>query len=178
MNPPEQRPTISAEAAVASPPASTTALLPVTVDKPLFQKSCHLTANVGAGPNARLRVRTWLTVGHWSGDIDKAARIADKLVDNAVRHGKPLPDDRVALRVIGLADTGELVIEVEDALSDFPGFEEVAHQAHDVQETRTGLWWVAHYHGRLFWDVMKDVDGLVVGKTVQALLPVTWKDSQ
>ncbi|MEU1457350.1 hypothetical protein [Streptomyces avermitilis] len=126
-----------------------------------------------AGPNARLRARTWLTIGHWRGNVDAAARVADKLVDNAVRHGKPFADGCIPLRLIVAADTHELLIEVDDAYPQFPSFDEAANQSGEVRGTPTGLWWVAHYGGRLSWDVKRSVDDVIVGKTAQAILPIT-----
>ncbi|MFF3617492.1 hypothetical protein [Streptomyces sp. NPDC002580] len=156
------------------PRASAATLLPFTEDNPRFPQFWPLTANEGAGPNARLRMRPWLTYARWSGNIDQAARVADKLVDNAVKHGKPLPGDIVTLRVFGLPETNELAIEAEDALPEFPEFEKVANQSGEPQGVPKGLWWVAHYHGRLTWDVTKDDGGLIIGKRVQAVLPATW----
>ncbi|MFF7169691.1 hypothetical protein [Streptomyces pseudovenezuelae] len=104
--------------------------------------------------------------------MDIAARVADKLVDNAINHGEPFPDGTVTLRLIVDAKTRELFIEVDDAFRDFPGFADVANQNGHVEGKPTGLWWVAHYKGCLSWDVKKDDDGHAVGKTVQAVLPV------
>ncbi|MFD9461144.1 hypothetical protein [Streptomyces sp. NPDC060027] len=178
MNPPTQRPPTPAEAAAAPPRASTATLLPLTEESPRFLQFWPLAATHNAGPNARLRMRPWLTVARWNGNIDQASRVADKLVDNAVKHGKPLPGGIVYLRVFGLPETNELVIEVEDALPEFPGFEQVANQSGEVQGPPKGLWWVAHYRGRLFWDVKSDDCGLAVGKTVQAIIPATWDGSE
>ncbi|KPI22954.1 hypothetical protein QFZ56_002618 [Streptomyces achromogenes] len=141
-------------------------------EKPAFDWSTSLLANEAAGPNARVRTRTWLTIGHWHGNVDIAARVTDKLVDNAVKHGKISAPARIPLRMAVIPETHELMIEVDDASPDFPGFNEVAKQSGEVRGTPTGLWWVAHYRGRLSWDV-KSVDGETVGKTVQAILPVT-----
>ncbi|MEU3788512.1 ATP-binding protein [Streptomyces fructofermentans] len=144
---------------------------------PRFLQFWPLTATVHAGPNARLRMRPWLTMSRWPGNIDQAARVADKLVDNAVKHGKPLQGGYVHLRVFGLPETDELAIEVEDGLPEFPGFEEAAAQSGEVQGRPKGLWWVAQYRGRLCWGTRVDDDGQIVGKTVQALLPATWDGS-
>ncbi|MGW3668570.1 hypothetical protein [Streptomyces sp. NPDC005141] len=177
MNPPEQPATATADRAAAPPHASTATLLPLTEDNPRFLQFWPLAATQSAGPNARLRMRPWLTYARWTGNIDQAARVADKLVDNAVQHGKPLPGNMVYLRVFGLPETNEMVIEVEDALPEFPGFEQAANQSGEVQGAPTGLWWVAHYHGRTTWDVTRD-GGLVVGKKVQAIIPATWDGSK
>ncbi|MGW3669273.1 hypothetical protein [Streptomyces sp. NPDC005141] len=177
MNPPKQRPATPGTGA-APPHASTAALLPLTEDSPRFHQVWPLPASALAGPGARIRMRSWLTMSDWNGNIDQATRVADKLVDNAVKHGNPLPGDIVFLRVFGLPKTDELVIEVEDALPDFPGFEQAAHQSGEVHGTPTGLWWVHHYRGRLFWDVHRDDGGLVVGKKVQAIIPATWDGSE
>lgn len=177
MNPPEHRTSTPTDAAGAPPHAGAVTLLPRTTDSPTFLQSCHLTANASAGPNARIRVRTWLTMGRWAGNVDQGSRVADKLVDNAVRHAKAFPIDGgvVTLRVFGFADTGDLAIEVDDALPRFPGFSQVANLSSEVQGPPKGLWWVAHYRGRLSWDVKRDVTRTVIGKTVQALIPQTWE---
>ncbi|MFM9629827.1 MULTISPECIES: ATP-binding protein [Streptomyces] len=147
-------------------------LLPLeSQDQPAFRWNTTLLANEGAGPNARLRARPWLTTGHWSGDIDIAARVADKIVDNAVRHGRPFADGCVPLRLIVDASTHELLVEVDDAYPEFPGFERVANQYGKPSGRPSGLWWVAHYRGRVSWDVKRGGDGVIVGKTVQAILP-------
>ncbi|MGQ4344100.1 hypothetical protein [Streptomyces sp. SAS_275] len=154
------------------------ALLPLAAEDAALRYSTSLIANQGAGPNARLRVRPWLTVGRWTGNVDQAARVADKLVDNAIRHGVALPDDLVILRLIVLDATQELLIEVDDALPGFPDFERVANQSGEPNGKPTGLWWVAHYHARLAWDVRRDADDAVIGKTVQAILPASWGGSE
>lgn len=191
MNPPKQRATTPADAAAAPPPeassvsdlnaagaspaTATATLLPLTTEEPRFRWGTSLVANEGAGPNARLRARPWLTIGHWTGNVDQAARLADKLVDNAVRHGKSFSDGCVVLRMTVLTETDELLIEVDDAAPDFPNFHEVANQTGEPKGVPTGLCWVAHYRGRLAWDVKRNVDDVIVGKTVQAILPATWE---
>ncbi|MGW1728902.1 hypothetical protein ACWCQK_39315 [Streptomyces sp. NPDC002306] len=172
MNPPEHRTSAPSDVAAAPPDASTVTLLPLEAET-RFRWSTSLVANAGAGPNARLRVRPSLTMGHWHGNVDTAARVADKLVDNAVRHGGSLDDGCVVLRLSVLAETGELLIEADDGLPGFPGFEDVADQSAEPKGTPKGLRWVAHYGGRLSWDVLLSADDVVVGKTVQAILPAT-----
>lgn len=153
--------------------ATATLLPPRLEEKPAFEWSTALLANGGAGPNARLRARPWLRTGHWRGNTDIATRVADKLVDNAVRHGGPFNDGCVSLHLIVSEDTRELLVEVDDANPEFPDFEKVANLSGEPDGRPTGLWWVAHYRGRMSWDVKRDVDGTVVGKTVQAILPLT-----
>jgi hypothetical protein len=154
------------------PQLAVVTLLPLeTEEQPAFRWNTTLLANEGAGPNARLRARPWLTIGHWRGSIDIAARVADKIVDNAVRHGKPFADGCIPLRLIVDANTHELLIEVDDAYPEFPGFEKVANQYGKPSGKPPGLWWVAHYRGRLSWDVKRGADDAIVGKTVQAILP-------
>ncbi|MFE1289659.1 ATP-binding protein [Streptomyces sp. NPDC058751] len=154
------------------PSTAPTTLLPLRTEaKPAFEWSTILRADAGAGPNARLRVRPWLTVARWQGDVDVAARVAAKLVDNAVRHGKPLTDGCVSLHLIVTPDTHELLIEVDDDYPEFPDFEKAATQSRAVSGTLTGLGWVTRYQGRLSWDVRRDAHDEVVGKTVQAVLP-------
>jgi anti-sigma regulatory factor (Ser/Thr protein kinase) len=165
VNPPNQQPVDTSEAAVPTTDlsandgesqATPVTLLPLqTEEQPVFAWGTSLLANAGAGPNARLR----------------AARVADKLVDNAVRHARPFTDGCVVLRLTVTPDTHELLVEVDDAYPEFPDFEKVANQVGEPEGQPTGLWWVAHYQGRLSWDVKRNADGEVVGKTVQAILP-------
>ncbi|WP_329331184.1 hypothetical protein OG866_00100 [Streptomyces sp. NBC_00663] len=104
--------------------------------------------------------------------MDIAARVADHLVDNATVHGRSFDNGTITLRLIIDVTTRELLIEVDDALPAFPGFGEAADQSRAVRGRPHGLWWVAHYGGRLSWDVTKDEQGEHTGKTVQAVLPV------
>ncbi|MEU9139478.1 hypothetical protein AB0D33_26570 [Streptomyces sp. NPDC048404] len=92
-------------------------------------------------------------------------------------HAGEQPRFQQTWRVFGLFDSNDLAIEVEDAFPDFPRFEEFSNQSGEARGTPTGLWWVALYRGRLSYDVTKDDEGVVVGKTVQALIPPTWDGS-
>jgi anti-sigma regulatory factor (Ser/Thr protein kinase) len=112
-------------------------------------------------------------MARWSGNINIAARIAQQLADNAVRHGLPFHDGCVVLRLVVLSSE-QLLIEVDDARPEFPGFEEVTGEDHQIGR---GLWWVRYYHGRLTWRPKTDEDGTVVGKTVRAFVPLTWRES-
>lgn len=149
--------------------AATTPLPLRTEIEPAFSWRVSLVASAACGLLARQRVRPALTMARWEGNVDIAARVADKLVDNAIVHGKPFGDGTVTLRLIIDATTRELLIEVDDALPDFPDFAAVVNQSSTLRGTPPGLWWVAHYQGR---DVMKAEDGQLSGKTVQAILPV------
>jgi hypothetical protein len=152
------------------------ALLPLQADdEPAFTWTTKLVANEAAGPNARLRTRPRLTMSNWCGNIDAAARVADKLVDNAARHGKPLEGGYVKLRLTVLRRTDELLIEVDDGYPDFPNFDQAVASGSEPGQGAHGLWWVLHYRGRLAWDVKRNDDGETVGKTVQAVLPPTWE---
>jgi hypothetical protein len=138
--------------------------------RPRYSFETPLLASNAAGPNARLRVRPRLTEARWSGNIDVAARVAHQLIDNAVRHGRPFHNGCVVLSLTVL-NSEQLLIEVDDARPEFPGFEEVTGPDHRIG---CGLWWVRHYHGRLTWHPKTDTDGTVVGKTVRAQVPVGW----
>ncbi|MEU9314055.1 hypothetical protein [Streptomyces sp. NPDC048256] len=152
-------------------------LLPLAPEEePPFTYSVRLQANEMAGPNARLRARTQLTIAHWAGNVDAASRVCDKLVDNAFRHGKAFKDGRVPVRLTVYPEMAELLVEVDDANPEFPGFTEITAMELNGRPP-SGLWWVSHYRGRLSWDVLKDGDGQVVGKTVQAVLPPSWEAS-
>ncbi|MEU1203522.1 hypothetical protein ABZ446_46040 [Streptomyces sp. NPDC005813] len=147
-------------------------------DEPRYTWGTRLTASPNAGPNARLRVRTRLTVAHWSGNINAAARVADKLVDNAYRHAKPIGPGQgwVELRLTVMPTTDELLIEVDDATPEFADFAKAATA--EPTGPPPGLWWVRHYRGALSWGPKTDdATGDVVGKTVAAILPTTWAAS-
>jgi hypothetical protein len=147
-------------------------LLPLEEQEmPRYRWETKLLANAAAGPNARLRVRPRLTVARWPGNVDVAARITDKLVDNAANHGNPFSDGCVGLRLTVLPNTEELLIEVDDDNPDFPNFAAVTSADHP---NGRGLWWVKHYRAELSWDEKRDGDGMVVGKTVKALVPPSW----
>ena len=113
MNPPEQQspvPASDAEHTGQRHPSATVSLLPPQQQTPRLDWTNKLLANRGAGPNARLRVRPRLTVAFWAGDVDAAAQVADKLVDNAVKHGMPFSDGCVSIRLRVAADTDDLEI--------------------------------------------------------------------
>ncbi|MGW7410204.1 hypothetical protein ACWGI9_42140 [Streptomyces sp. NPDC054833] len=158
------------------PVSATVLLVPLQQEEePRFKWQTRLTANEGAGPNARLRVRTRLTVAHWPGNIDAAARVADKLVDNAIRHAKPFGPGEgwIELRLTVPSRTDELLIEVDDASPEFADFNEAMSATPSAPPP--GLWWIRHYQGTLSWDPKTDATtGDVIGKTVTAFLPTTW----
>ncbi|MFH8772041.1 hypothetical protein [Streptomyces sp. NPDC017958] len=141
--------------------------------EPRYKWATKLTATEAAGPNARLRVRTRLTVARWPGNIDAASRVADKLVDNAFRHAKPFGSGQgwIELRLTLEPKTDAVLIEVDDPLPEFADFE--AATTAEPEGSPPGLWWVRHYQGTLSWDVRKDDVDTVVGKTVRALIPIT-----
>ncbi|WP_435229461.1 hypothetical protein [Streptomyces sp. Tue6028] len=147
-------------------------------DEPQYTWGTRLTASPNAGANARLRVRTRLTVARWCGNVDAAARVANKLVDNAYRHAKPIGPGEgwIELRLTVLPTTDELLIEVDDATPEFAGFEKAATTEHEGPPP--GLWWVRHYRGVLSLGPKTDeATSAVVGKTVAAILPTTWAAS-
>ena len=156
MNPPLS-PATPAQDKTAQPPAP----------KPRFVWSWRLQANKGAGPNARLRARTRLTMAHWPGDIEVASRIASLIVDNAVEHGTPYTDDRIILRMEVMDETRDLHIYADDA---DPHFHNFAEAGEGYAATESGLWWVTRLGGRVSWHVKQD-DGTVLGKTVQVIVP-------
>ncbi|MEU5323643.1 hypothetical protein AB0G67_43890 [Streptomyces sp. NPDC021056] len=139
--------------------------------EPAYRWEDRLKGDEFVGSKVRLRVRPWLTVARWPGNIDVATRVCGHLMDNVVRHAKLFPDRTVAIRLICPSRHGELIVEVDDALPDFPGFDEIVSQGPDGYPPVTGLWWVAHAKGRLAWDLLRDDAGAVIGKTVQAVLP-------
>ncbi|MEU3510480.1 ATP-binding protein [Streptomyces longwoodensis] len=121
----------------------TVTLLPMQDDQaapPRFQWATRLLANEAAGRNAWLRVRPRLADARWGGNHDVAMRLAHHLVDNAVKHGGLQLSDDVPLRLTLGPDSEDLVIEVDDALPDFPDFE----AKFDAARGGTGLGWVKH----------------------------------
>src|SRR5690242_8394771 len=69
---------MDAESAAAEHPVSATlTLLPLQVEpEPRILWDTRLLADASAGRNARLHVRTRLTMANWTGSIETAARIA------------------------------------------------------------------------------------------------------
>ncbi|MFF7191111.1 hypothetical protein ACFZAR_39270 [Streptomyces sp. NPDC008222] len=165
------------------PVSATVILLPLQAqddaDQPRYRWKTRLVASAAAGPNARYRVRPRLTAANWAGNIDAASRVADKLVDNAVRHGQPFGPGEgwIELRLAVEPGTDALVIEVDDADGAFPNFEIAKSAVPEPEGLPTGLWWVRHYRGDLTWAVKKTDEGETVGKTVKATLPPTWGES-
>jgi hypothetical protein len=139
--------------------------------QPAYRWEDRLKGDEFVGSNVRLRVRPRLTVARWPGNIDIATRVCGHLMDNVVRHAKLFPDRMVAIRLICPSRHGELIIEVDDALPDFPGFDEIVSQGTDGYPPVTGLWWIAHAEGQLAWELLRGDDGEVIGKTVQVVLP-------
>ncbi|MFG2961366.1 hypothetical protein ACGF5O_47585 [Streptomyces sp. NPDC048291] len=100
------------------------------------------------------------------------------LTDNAVRHGRPFtPDRRIWLRLMCLAATEELIVEVDDADPAFPGFEKLA-VAPSVGTIPTSLWWLHRNQGFLAWQIKRDLNDTPLGKTVQVVLPQRWAQPQ
>ncbi|MFG2964920.1 MULTISPECIES: hypothetical protein [unclassified Streptomyces] len=182
MKPSIQQPAAGAGGAVVplADPSATKGLQAAVVTAPVLRAEAHpafewsttLRANEGAGSNARLRARPWLKISRWPGNVDIATRVADMLVDNAVRHGRPFADGCVALHLIVTRDTHELLVEVDDAYADFPDFERVTNPSGEPVAEPTSPSRLSHYQGRLSWGVRKNVDGEPVGKTVQVVITV------
>jgi hypothetical protein len=181
VNPPTQQCTISAQdddALTSAAPEDVTSIHPVSAtlvllplepeDEPRFEWDTRLLADVYIRRNTRLQVRTRVTVANWMGNIEAAARIAAELTANASQHAKPFEDERVALRLHLASETSELLIEVDDADPDFPGFEAAAT---GLRGAESGLGFARRQGARLSWEVKKDADGRVLGKTVRALVP-------
>ncbi|MEU5181124.1 hypothetical protein AB0G49_13840 [Streptomyces longwoodensis] len=189
MNSPAQRrtaspaPQVTAPLSPAPPPLpeevhpvyKTVTLLPMNDESarlPRYQWTTHLLATEAAGRNARLRVRPRLTEARWGGDHDVAMRLAHHLVDNAVKHGGLQLSDDVPLRLTLSHDHEDLVIEVDDAVPDFPDLEAKLAAA----PAGSGLGWVKHYHALLSWKERHDDAGRAVGKTVLVLVPLHWPE--
>ncbi|GAB7102038.1 hypothetical protein JCM4814A_03520 [Streptomyces phaeofaciens JCM 4814] len=132
----------------------------------------RLPATASIRQAARMRTRSRLTVSHWRGDIDTAARVAGEITDNAAKHGQPFSDGCVILRLTVL-EVGELLVQVDDADPCFPNF---APLNVGSLETLTGLGFAHRLGAKLDWHMLLE-DGSPVGKTVQALLPGTWTEA-
>ncbi|MFD7459200.1 MULTISPECIES: sensor histidine kinase [unclassified Streptomyces] len=178
MNPPTQQCADSVSSAETAAPLALVHPVSATVcltalqaeGVPRSEWSVELLVNADIRRGARMRTRTRLTVSRWAGNVETAARIAAELADNAAKHGQPFFNGCVILRLGTIPESGELVIRVDDANPVFSGFEEVKAMPRGVQ---CGLGFVQHQQARLDWHVLQDDDGVVVGKTVKAFLPVT-----
>ncbi|QHA02173.1 hypothetical protein GQF42_01370 [Streptomyces broussonetiae] len=158
----------SEDVTASHPVSATLVLMPLQPeDLVLLQWDGGLLANEGIRRNARLMVRTRLTVANWTGDVEAGARIAAELASNAARHGRPFTDGRVVVRLHLPSEDDELCIEVDDADPAFADFEAAA-DGHRGAES--GLGFARRQGARLSWEV-KRVNGLVIGKTVRALVP-------
>jgi hypothetical protein len=149
-----------------SPVAVVEIPMPVS-DEPVWQWRRDFEANGSAGGNARVHTRTQLTMAHWRGDVEHAAQIAARVMDNADRHAAP-PRARLGLRLALLA-TGELLVEVTDPLPDFPGFTKAVRWEPAEGERARGLRVVQQLGARLSYVVTEDGRS----KVVQALVPGT-----
>ncbi|MCE0445386.1 hypothetical protein LT493_11330 [Streptomyces tricolor] len=119
-------------ASVVSSTVALTALQPE--DEARIEWSMKPPANLRIRREARMRTRMRLTIAHWTGDIDAAARVAAELADNAVKHGGPFLDGSVILRLSVDPKTGELLVGSGRRKPCLPQFRGGA-----VQPTRTGL---------------------------------------
>jgi hypothetical protein len=181
VNPPTQQCTSSAqdddtltssapENSNSHPVSATLVLLPLQPERDLrFQWQARLLADEGTRRNARLQVRTRLTVANWAGDVEAASRIAAELAGNAAQHGRPFEDERVVLQLHLQSETDALLIEMDDANPDFLDFEAAASGRRGAE---SGLGFARGQGAQLSWDVRKTPDGIVLGKTVRALVPV------
>lgn len=182
MNPPTQQCTISAQdddALTSAAPEDVTQSHPVSAAvvllplgpkyEPRFPWDTRLLADEGIRRKARLQVRTRLAVANWMGNID-AAQVAAELVPTAAQHGKPFADEHVILRLLLPSETGELLIEADDASADFSDF---GAAASSLRGPESSLGFVRRQEVRLSWDPKKDADGHVLGMTVRALVPAS-----
>ncbi|GAA3304753.1 hypothetical protein [Streptomyces cinereospinus] len=152
-------------ASVVSATVTLTALQPEGAARQKW--SIKLPANSRIRREARTRTRTRLTLSHWIGDIEAAARVAAELADNAAKHGGPFFDGSVILRLSVDPREGDLLVEVDDANPAFPNFEEARSE---LRGTDTGLGFLRCQRAEISWHVLQDDHGAVLGKTVQAKL--------
>ncbi|MFF8431056.1 hypothetical protein ACF07Y_39165 [Streptomyces sp. NPDC016566] len=179
MNPPTQQrataqdndtltPAVSEHGGTAHPVSATVVLLPLEPEPTSrLRWGTRLLVDEGTRRNARIQVRTRLTVANWTGDVDAAARVAAELAANAAQHGRPFEDERVALRLHLRSESGVLLIEMDDANPDFPDF---AVAASGRRGAESGLGFARRQGAQLSWDVSTDPDGAVLGKTVRAVV--------
>ncbi|WP_282793061.1 ATP-binding protein [Streptomyces sp. CC224B] len=94
---------------------------------------------------ARLHARTRLPMLGWHGDVETAAQVASRLVDNAMTHGHPDPSELPLGLLLVVTANDELIIAVQDTNPAFPDFAELAHgplPPHTMSQRPSSLTWI------------------------------------
>ncbi|MFJ9360791.1 hypothetical protein [Streptomyces mirabilis] len=123
----------------------------------------HFRANRHAAENARSYTRMHLTLANVCVDIEDAAVIGGVLMANAVAHSRVPEYAQIPMQWV-LLKTGELIIQVQDRLPDFPGFDEAVKWEPAEGEEPRGLWIARELGAELAFAPTE------AGKIVQALI--------
>ncbi|MEU0382262.1 hypothetical protein ABZ093_33985 [Streptomyces cyaneofuscatus] len=107
--------------------------------------------------SARVQAWTCLALFGWPGPVPSAISILDHLVRNASEFGW-CAGEEIGVR-LARTETDDLLIDVIDRRTDFPGFEEAV-----AGYLGQGLWRIAQYGATLSWHPHEH------GKTVRAVL--------
>ncbi|MFF9901258.1 ATP-binding protein [Streptomyces longispororuber] len=139
---------------------------------PRAEWSTTLTPPGDVARKARMQVRTRLPLLGWWGDVENAAQVASRLVDNAMTHGRDPDRPEWSLElVLVMTAADELIIAVQDTTPNFPDFAEIAHgplPPHGTPERLSSLAWVRRdLAGRIACKTSPETGT----KTVQVTLP-------
>ncbi|GAA3386425.1 ATP-binding protein [Streptomyces racemochromogenes] len=107
-----------------------------------------------------------LTALRYQGNVRVAVEVLNVLVDNALRHGTPMPAPdgaRIGIR-LALISCGGLAIEVRDLVGAFPQFDAAVRG-----EFGRGLWAAGRAGAQFSWCLHDGADS----KTVRAELPAS-----
>lgn len=106
--------------------------------------------------------RVGLRAISWHGDIDTAAEVLLRLVQNAIEHAvAPEADEKISVS-LGITFAWQLIIDVTDPTPQFPNADEALRG-----ELGSGLA-EARKHATLEWFAVPDVDGKTVRATLEA----------
>ncbi|WP_405526754.1 hypothetical protein OG426_30320 [Streptomyces canus] len=132
-------------------------------DAPTWTRNDKFRATCLAAGNARSYTRLYLTLNHIFVDIEDAAVIGGALMANAVMHSG-VPEYAEIPMHWALLQTGELVIQVQDARRDFPDFDKAVKWEPAEGEKLRGLWIARQLGAEIAYAPTE------VGKVVQALI--------
>ncbi|MEU1447209.1 hypothetical protein [Streptomyces mirabilis] len=131
--------------------------------EPAWMWNWQFRANRHAAENARSYTRMHLTLANVSVDIEDAAAIGGVLMANAVTHSGAPTYAQIPMQWV-LLETGELLIQVQDARRDFPGFDKAVTWEPAEGEKPRGLWIARELGAELAFAPTE------AGKIVQALI--------
>ncbi|MEV6379042.1 ATP-binding protein [Streptomyces sp. NPDC051773] len=132
-------------------------------DESVWTRHSHFRVSEHAASNARNYTRMYLSQQPDPVNIETAAAIAHVLMSNAVTYSG-VPGYAVIPMHWALLPTGELMIQVQDALCDFPDFDEALKWEPAEGEPPRGLWTARQLGAEIAY---APVEG---GKVVQALI--------